>query len=208
MKKNVWLILTALLLLSLVAACGGESPASEEPAAAAPTATSVPTTTPVPTAVPAEEGEQHPVTVWFHSGQGAEREALEAAIESFHSSQNAYSVEAVQLPEGSYTDQVNAAALADDLPCLLDFDGPLLYNFAWSGFLQPIDQFISADMKADFLPSIIDQGTYNGQLYSLGQFDSGLAIYGNKSYLEAAGVRIPTIDDPWTWPSLRRRWKS
>jgi multiple sugar transport system substrate-binding protein len=48
------------------------------------------------------------------------------------------------------------------------------------------------------LPSIIAQGTFNGQLYSLGQFDSGLAIYGNRRYLEAAGVRIPTFDEPWS----------
>jgi multiple sugar transport system substrate-binding protein len=35
-------------------------------------------------------------------------------------------------------------------------------------------------------------------LYSLGQFDSGLSIWARKSYLDAAGVRIPTFDDPWT----------
>ena len=33
----------------------------------------------------------------------------------------------------------------------------------------------------------------------MGTFDSGLAIWGNKAYLEEAGVRIPTsIDDAWT----------
>jgi multiple sugar transport system substrate-binding protein len=53
-------------------------------------------------------------------------------------------------------------------------------------------------MKADFLPSIIEQGTYNHHLYSLGQFDSGLGIYANKHHLSEAGVRIPTIDNPWT----------
>ncbi len=52
-------------------------------------------------------------------------------------------------------------------------------------------------MKADFLPSIIAQGTYNEQLYTLALNDSGLAIYGNRRYLEEAGVRIPTVDQPW-----------
>jgi multiple sugar transport system substrate-binding protein len=94
---------------------------------------------------------------------------------------------------------VNAAALAGDLPCALDFDGPFLYNYAWSGYLIPIDDYVSDDLRNDFLPSIIGQGTYAGKLYSLGQFDSGLAIWGNKEYLEKAGVRIPEgIDDPWT----------
>lgn len=51
----------------------------------------------------------------------------------------------------------------------------------------------------DFLPLIIEQGTYtDGQLYNLGQYDSGLGIWARPSYLEEAGVRVPTLDDPWS----------
>jgi multiple sugar transport system substrate-binding protein len=100
---------------------------------------------------------------------------------------------------------VNAAALANQLPCLLDFDGPTLYNFAWSGYLVPIDNYVTDDLKKDILPSIIEQGTYNGKLYSLGVFDSGLAIWGNKALLTQAGVRIPKgIDDTWTFDEFNK----
>ena len=189
-KKNfIWSILVLLVMVVALVACGGpsEEPAVEEPAAEEPA---------VEEPVAAE-----PVTVevWFHSGKGEEREVLDAQVSDFNAMQDAIVIDAVQLPEGSYNDQVNAAALADDLPCLLDFDGPFLYNYAWSGYLAPMDGYVSSDLKADFLPSIINQGTYAGNLYSLGTFDSGLAIWANKSYLDAAGVRIPTgIDDAWT----------
>ncbi|PIU40051.1 MAG: ABC transporter substrate-binding protein, partial [Candidatus Omnitrophica bacterium CG07_land_8_20_14_0_80_50_8] len=113
--------------------------------------------------------------VWFHSGKGEERDVLDAQVRDFNAMNTGVTVNAVELPEGSYNDQVQAAALAGDLPCLLDFDGPFLYNYAWSGYMRPIDKYVSTDLKADFLPSIIDQGTYAGQLYSLGTFDSGLA---------------------------------
>ena len=140
------------------------------------------------------------VSVWFHSGKGEEREVLDAQVEAFNTANaGKITVEPVLLPEGSYNEQVQAAALAGDLPCLLDFDGPFVYNYAWSEYLAPLDAYVSDELKADFLPSIIDQGTYAGKLYSLGTFDSGLAIWGNKAYLEKAGVRIPTgIDDAWT----------
>jgi multiple sugar transport system substrate-binding protein len=184
-KKTSWFIFVLLVVTAMVlASCAG------------PQAT--PTSAPVeeqPTMAPAE-----PVTidVWFHSGKGEERDALDAQVADFNAQGNGVTINAIQLPEGSYNDQVNAAALAGDLPCLLDFDGPNLYNYAWSGYLIPIDGYVSADLKADFLPSIINQGTYGGHLYSLGTFDSGLAFWGNKAYLDAAGVRIPTgIDDPW-----------
>lgn len=183
MKTRIfWSVLTMLIVASmLLAACGPTEPeVVEEP-------------------VVEEAAEPITVDVWFHSGKGEEREVLDAQVEAFNGMQDDVIVNAILLPEGSYNDQVNAAALAGDLPCLLDFDGPFLYNYAWAGYLRPIDDLVPADVKADFLPSIIAQGTYGGKLYSLGTFDSGLAIWGNKAYLEAAGVRIPTsIDDAWT----------
>lgn len=142
-----------------------------------------------------------PVTieVWFHSGKGEEREVLDAQVEDFNAMQNEVIVKAVRLPEGSFNEQVSAAALAGDLPDLLDFDGPFLYNYAWAGHLIPLDYYVSDYLRDDFLPTIIAQGTFGGKLYSLGTFDSGLAIWGNKAYLKKAGVRIPTsIKDAWT----------
>ncbi|MEM9777119.1 MAG: extracellular solute-binding protein, partial [Chloroflexota bacterium] len=206
-SKNRWLA-TALLIfiLAFVAACGGSAPEAPEPAEEASTSVDEEASADTDDEEMAEEemeesssAEPISISVWNHAGQGGERDAIETIAAGFNSSQSDYAVEIVSLPDGSYTDQVNAAALAGDLPCLLDFDGPLLYNFAWSGFLQPITGYVDQAMLDDFLPSIVNQGTYDGELYSLGQFDSGLAIYANKAYLEEAGVRIPSsIDDAWT----------
>jgi multiple sugar transport system substrate-binding protein len=84
------------------------------------------------------------------------------------------------------------------LPCVLDLDGPYVANYVWSGYLIPLDRYISEEMKADFLSSIVKQGTYHGKLYTVCYYESGLGIWGNKTYLEKAGVRIPTgVDDAW-----------
>lgn len=139
------------------------------------------------------------LTLWFHSGRIEEREAIVAVIDEFNRQNKGITVEVIQLPEGSYNEQVQAAALAGDLPDILDFDGPNVYNYAWSGYLIPLDDFLSAEMKDDFLPSILEQASYNGKLYNLASFDSGLALWGNKTYLEKAGVRIPSgVADSWT----------
>lgn len=148
----------------------------------------------------AEEDGPVVIEVWNHSGKGPEREALDATIQEFNAMQDEIRVELTRLPEGSYNEQVSAAALSGDLPDLLDFDGPFLYNYAWSGHLIPIGEYVPGDMEDDFLPSIIAQGTYDDKLWSLGQFDSGLAIWGNREYLEKAGVRIPqSLDEAWTF---------
>src|SRR6266704_4719017 len=138
------------------------------------------------------------IQLFFHSGQGPERDALNATLQAFNHSHSDIQVQAVQLSEASYIDQVNIAAMSHSLPFLLDFDGPTLYNYAWSGYLIPLDRYVSPQMRSDFLPSILQQGTYNHHLYSLGQYDSGLGFYANKQYLREAGVRIPTINSPRT----------
>ncbi len=190
--RLILLVVLAAVLVAVTACGAAAPPAAEE-------------TGSEPASEPAAEsdsgeaasGEAEPISLWWHTGTPEEQAAMDAAVERFNSLGGPYVIDKTDLPGGSYTDQVNAAALAGDLPCVLDFDGPFLYNFVWSGYMLPIDDFIDDEMRADFLPSIIEQGTYNGQLYSLGQFDSGLALYANKAYLDAAGVRIPTFEEPW-----------
>ena len=143
---------------------------------------------------------QTAVSVWVHAGPGPERDVYVASVKAFNESQKEIKVDLVALPEGSYGDQVNAAALAKKLPCILDFDGPMVYNYAWTKKIIPLDGFAELSaIKADLLPSLVRQGTFNNKLYSLGQFDSGLAIWGNKKLLTQAGVRIPTkVSEAWT----------
>lgn len=169
----------------LVTACGGGSKPSGTAAGAAGCTGSIAGT--------------HKLTAWFHSGTGGERDVLKAQVEAFNNSQDKVTVELVLLPEGNYNDQVQAAAASGGLPDILDFDGPLLYNYAWNKNLQPLDSCVTESVKADLLPSIIEQGTYAGRLYGVGTFDSGLGLYARKSVLEQAGVRIPQgVDDAWT----------
>jgi multiple sugar transport system substrate-binding protein len=143
--------------------------------------------------------ERSEVSVFFHTGSGAENDAIQAILNSFNEVQDQYEAVITELPGDGYNEQVTAAALSGTLPCVLDFDGPYQYNYAWSGYMRPLNDLATEEYLADFLPSIIEQGTYNGQLYSLGAFEGGLALWGNRSKLEAAGVRIPTsADDAWT----------
>lgn len=143
---------------------------------------------------------QATVTMWVHAGAGPEAAAYQAAVKAFNDVRRDIRIELVRLPEGSYSDQVNAAALARRLPCVLDFDGPNVYNYAWSKKIVPLDGFAELrPIARDLLPSLQRQGQYAGRLYSLGQFDSGLAIWGRRSLLDKAGVRIPkTPLEAWT----------
>jgi multiple sugar transport system substrate-binding protein len=139
------------------------------------------------------------VTAWFHTGTGAERDTLNAQVKAFNTSQSKVTVKVTLLPQGNYDDQVKAAASAGKLPNVLDFDGPLLFNYAWNHSIIPLDTCINPAMNSDLLPDIVQQGTYSGHLYGVGTFDSGLGLYARRSVLEKVGARIPTSPaDAWT----------
>lgn len=139
------------------------------------------------------------INVWTHEAANSPPfAALAAAAEAFNRSQRQHRVNVVPSIYRYYDERVQSAAATGTLPCVLDIDGPFVPVFAWRGYLQPIDSFVSKALLDDLLPTLIAQGTYNGRLYTLGQFESGLGLWANRRLLLQAGARIPTLERPWT----------
>jgi multiple sugar transport system substrate-binding protein len=139
------------------------------------------------------------LSVWAHAGQVSERDVLKRQLQSFDDSHPDLHVKLTFIPERSYNAQVQAAAIAGELPDLLEFDVPYLYNYAWQGRLQPLETLLPGKLRQDLLPSILAQGTYHGHLYAVGSFDSGLGLYARRSLLEQVHARIPTgPQDAWS----------
>ena len=206
-------ILALTLALGLVAAaCGNDddAPVAQEPAEEVSQPTSAPEpaedSAPEPAEDPAPAGSpcdgviEGPVTLTLTSHSSGD--AYTGAVESFNAGPGAelgVTVELIDLGESGYEDFIVAAAASNDLPDIIDMDGPFIYNFAWNGFVQPLGNCVPDGGLDDFLPSIITQGMYNGELYSLGSFDSGMGIWAKRSVLESVGARIPeTSEDAWT----------
>jgi multiple sugar transport system substrate-binding protein len=150
-------------------------------------------------ATPEAPDDPRTITVWTRAAFSAvEAQVIRDAAASFNGSQRRYRVDVQALNYRDYHEWVHSLAVTGALPCVLEMDGPLVAEFAWPGYLRPLDGFISARMRQDLLPSILAQGTYKGHIYSLGQFDSGLGLWANRRHLADAGVRIPTVAQPWT----------
>ena len=135
------------------------------------------------------------LSFWYHgAGNNMERQILTGIIKDFNKSQAKWEVKLEEFPQLAYNDSVTAAALANKLPDILDMDGPNMPNWAWAGYLQPLK--LPQEKIANFLPGAI--GKWQGKLYSVGLWDAAVAIFARKSVLEAQGIRIPTLDKPWT----------
>ncbi|AEF54524.1 ABC transporter substrate-binding protein [Marinomonas posidonica] len=135
------------------------------------------------------------ISLWRHmSSETVVRNSL-AAIQRFNDSQNKWRVVPDLIPEASYTLSIRAAAQAELLPCIIAIDQPLVPNFAWRGFLHPLDGLLDDKVLASL--NTTGKGVYNGRVYSVGGAEVALALFTTKSLLEKISVRYPTIDRPW-----------
>ncbi len=138
---------------------------------------------------------QTELTMWYHGGGNeVESNILNSIVSDFNASQGDWMVSVESFPQGSYNDSVVAAALAGNLPCILDVDGPVMPNWAWAGYMQPLP--ISDAALDGHLDSTI--GRWNGEVYSVGLWEAAVALYARQSTLDALGLRTPTLDAPWT----------
>ncbi|MEA2026266.1 MAG: extracellular solute-binding protein [Chloroflexota bacterium] len=140
------------------------------------------------------------LTIMVHTGTnpGAEQESVDA-FNAGPGAELGITLETIPLPETAFETAIRSAAASGTLADLFDMDGPTLYPFAWAGIARSIDSCVSQEKRDEFLGSIIQQGTYEGELYSLGSFESGLGLWAHKSMLDEVGARIPAgIDDAWT----------
>ena len=135
------------------------------------------------------------LSLWYHgAGNDTERSILVGIIEDFNASQDEYEVVLQDFPEDSYNESIVAAALSGDLPDIIDVDGPIMPNWAWSGYMQPLN--LSEGALDGFLPGAI--GEWDGEVYSVGLWDAAVAMYARRSVLEDNDIRIPTLEEPWT----------
>jgi maltose-binding protein MalE len=134
------------------------------------------------------------LTLWTHNaGNKEELAVVNQIVSDYNASQTQNQVKVQAFPQAAYNDAVTAAATAKKLPCILDVDAPIVPNWAWAGYLTKLD--LPQELVAKQLPSTL--GKWKDQLYSIGLYDAALGLFARKSALDAAGVRVATLDQPW-----------
>jgi multiple sugar transport system substrate-binding protein len=123
-----------------------------------------------------------------------EIENMQAMLDAFTTENPEYEFTYTKYPFDSYATSVQGAAAANELPCMLAVDAPNAPSWAWAGWLAPLD--LPVDLTDSLIPGA--KGTYQDEIYSVGYWDAGLALYARQSVLDGHGIRTPTIDEPWS----------
>lgn len=137
--------------------------------------------------------------VWRHDGTDAEQRTFTRQVRAFAADHPDIEVRLRTYSEGDYNDVLQAASARNDLPDLLEIDGPYLANYVYQRRLRALDSLLPPSVLDNQLPSVRSQGRVGSHTYAVATFDSGLGLYADRRQLEAAGVAWPQgIDDAWT----------
>ncbi len=190
-KRGIAILASLFVLTSLVACAGtsAETIGTNETTASEGNATASSETT----GAPGVEGQA--IRVWVSSG--AEDEIYK---EMFSEMETRLKVDIADeyFPKDELDSKLQVAPVVGDAPDMLILDYLNVPSLREAGLIENITERLPKEIKADLLQSVIDEATYDGQMLAVAQFDAGMAMWANKSMLEAAGVRIPvSYKDAW-----------
>jgi len=198
-KRIIWLLLAALMILSLLVACGGkateapeaEEPMAEEPAAEEPAAEE-----------PAAGSQQVEVFSWWTGGgEAAGLEAMQKVfaqeypnIEFINAAvaggagTNARAVLATRLQAGDPPDSWQGHAGQE-----------LIGTYVAANQLEPLNFLYEQNGWLDVMPAtLIPQISKDGNIYSVPvNIHRANVMWYNPAILEANGVAVPTTLDEW-----------
>jgi ABC-type glycerol-3-phosphate transport system substrate-binding protein len=84
---------------------------------------------------------------------------------------------------------------------IIDVDVPLVANYTVKGFLEPLDNYLGPDVRAKYIESAIEAGSYNGEFMAPPLNTSTQLLYYNKDIFDKKGIEYPSfeIEDRMTW---------
>jgi len=196
----VALVALVVLLMSLLAACGGqagqqpagEAPAGEQPASEAPAGEGG------ETVVTGGEGNPDATQVTFWTGHGEpDLTALKTTVENFNKENPDTNVKLVQIPPGEVTDvtKLMTAVRGGTGPDVYMLDRFIVAQRAADGLLQDLTPYMGGeDVLANYIEFAREEATFDGKPYALPFDTDARALYYNKGMLEEAGVDPSELD--------------
>lgn len=206
-KKLLAAFMAAAMAAGVLSGCGSTNSAESGTSQAADGAGASTESAAATTEAAADDGSAEEISIWVHETDSPEGKLYKKLVDDFNNQYTGkYHATITQIARsgdaGGYDDKVNAAISNGGLPDVFTIDGVRVGEFADAGAIVPIEDYFTEDDLKDFNPDIIQQGTYDGKLYTVGCFDSSVGIFYNKDMFEKAGITPATKDNPWTLEQL------
>lgn len=196
MKRVIALLLVSILVIGLLAGCGGSNgTAPSSTGSQSPSGSTVSEVSPS-TAAPAEKAK---VTLWYYWENKEHQQILTDIIKQYNSSQNEVEVINEYYPFADFKKVLSIGLAASKLPDLVLIDNPDHAAYAAMGLFADItDKIKDWPDKEQYFEGPWKSCTLDGKVYGIPFGSNDLALYYNEDMLNKAGVKPPQ-----TWEELR-----
>lgn len=158
---------------------------------------------PAPAAAPAQTQATAGKTVvrqWEYSADPNAIEISKQMVQKFNDQSQTIEVRLELVPRDTIRQKLLAAIEAGDPPELVRFDLPWTPEFASLGHLEDLTARVEAWGEiGDFYPFRLETVKYNGKYYGIPSNSNNLALFYNKSKIDAAGITAA----PKNWTELK-----
>lgn len=149
-------------------------------------------------------GDSDTLTFMFR-GSDAEKAAYTAAIEQFEKD-NDVTVKIIMTTADEYSTKLKAAITGKQIPDVFYVDPGSVQAYVKSGIIKDITEDVEASVDLDNVWQYgVDSYRFDGALMGQGPIyampkDVGPFSFGyNRTMFEAAGIPLPSVDEPYTW---------
>ena len=212
--KRTWYVLTALLVvLGLMAGCApvaapAGAPAAEPAATEAAAAEATPEVAPIPPAEPkgglrvSTSGYEGDLNLWVLGYTPGNQFAnpFDLAVAQFEADNPGINVEITGYPpnQEGFTKLVTAIQSGQGVD-IFRLPADILPQLVQDDLVAPIDDFLTAEDKADIYPNVLDVTRIggDGKAYAWPLWVVPMGMYVNLDVLEQAGIEPPSKE--WTW---------
>src|SRR5256714_11553275 len=171
-QSKAWFSVIGLVAAVVVAACGGSSPQSDNPA-----------------------HENRTLTIWLMD-RSAPQAVLDGVNADFKAKYPKVTVNVEIQQWGDIGTKLDTAFAGSTPPDVVELGNTLVAKYAAAGALEDISgKKPSFDNSSTWLQSLTDSCTLTGKLYCVPYYAGSRAIIYRKDYFDAAGVQAPTSID-------------
>jgi multiple sugar transport system substrate-binding protein len=195
LKKLVGMFTAVLLMVSLLAGCGGAN--KEEPSKQSNSTASSSSET----AAKTEKKETIELSVGFGAGDEAATKSLEQLAKEYNEKDTDYRIKLDPIA-GDFNDAIKTRMASNTEPDIWAVDPAQIPSLVESSRILALDDYLGDYDVADFEKAPFEAMKYQGKTYALPIDYNTLILFYNKKMLQEAGVEVPK-----TWDELKEAAK-
>jgi multiple sugar transport system substrate-binding protein len=129
--------------------------------------------------------------------------ATKAIVESWNSSHPGVQVQIQSVDPNSVHDKLLTNFVGGTAADIIHDEAADIAAFTQQGYLADLTPLIPKSLKASIPKQIWDTVNFGGKITGVPSLLQTYNVFANMTILKAAGVKAPTLKDPWTWPEFR-----